>query len=607
VLFFVAVTREHGGWGAGLCASTFCRFQNQEQQFCTRSRTPHRRANGVFLALTNNGGNATATNTGIVGGGIQAETLGGGDATATNSGTNNASLIVMTLGGGNATATNTGNTAGISAETNNGGNATATNTGTNNVGEIAAETNGGSNATANNSGSNAAGIAVETLVGGDAIVNNSGGNPSGIQVLSTGGNAIVTNSGSNGGGISALATGNVIVTNSGSNTLGITVLGTSVTVSNSGNNSVGIDAVSTGGNTVANNSGSSDGGIFVEAQGGGNAVVNNSGAATGTVEVLAIGGGGTESVTNSGIINGLGGAAIEFSSVGAPTNATLTNIVGGRVIGAIDFLGTATDTINFQGGNWLFIFNALSGAIINTNGAPFVVSGNTIAVLDPTSFALADRALTNFTGEVHQMLQGRFDGMVAGGGGSSAALGFAGAPSTPGIADQATQAFSGIPSVAMSYASDSRPLLGKAPAAAAPHYDTTIWASGFGGERKQNADGVVLPATDIVYGGALGIDRAFGPICASGRLPAAAPAEKMSNFPCRASIRPTRSAAVTAASICERQRSNPALRFLSFIPADAGMSGNTKCRHNDPYRPLARNCRSTAAVGQQSTLSPLCF
>ena len=63
----------------------------------------------------------------------------------------------------------------------------------------------------------------------------------------------------------------------------------------------------------------------------------------------------------------------------------------------------------------------------------------------------------------------------------------------------------------MAHASDSRPLLGKAPAAAAPYYDTTVWASGFGGERKQNADGSVLPATDVAYGGALGVDRAFGP------------------------------------------------------------------------------------------------
>ncbi len=63
----------------------------------------------------------------------------------------------------------------------------------------------------------------------------------------------------------------------------------------------------------------------------------------------------------------------------------------------------------------------------------------------------------------------------------------------------------------MSYASDARrPLLGKASPAAALYYDTTIWASGFGGQRKQSADGSILPATDTAYGGALGVDRAIG-------------------------------------------------------------------------------------------------
>lgn len=115
---------------------------------------------------------------------------------------------------------------------------------------------------------------------------------------------------------------------------------------------------------------------------------------------------------------------------------------------------------------------------INTGGAPFVVAGSfgsmsgaQVAVLDPTTFALADRSLTNFTGEISEMLQGRFGGMSAGVGGS--ALGFAGAPGSA-VADQAQAAFSGIPSVAMSYASGgSRPVLGKAPGSGAVlrHHD----------------------------------------------------------------------------------------------------------------------------------------
>jgi outer membrane autotransporter protein len=63
----------------------------------------------------------------------------------------------------------------------------------------------------------------------------------------------------------------------------------------------------------------------------------------------------------------------------------------------------------------------------------------------------------------------------------------------------------------MSYASgDSRPITGKAAPAAAPIYDTTVWTSGFGGERHQSANGLVLPTDDWAYGAAMGVDRMFG-------------------------------------------------------------------------------------------------
>jgi hypothetical protein len=102
-------------------------------------------------------------------------------------------------------------------------------------------------------------------------------------------------------------------------------------------------------------------------------------------------------------------------------NATLTNVVGGRVIGRIVVDG-ATNFVNFVGGNWLQSIDLGSGPLaINTRGAPFVVvptaAGAQIAVLDPTSFALADRALVNFTGGVSQILQDRFNGVAASAGG----------------------------------------------------------------------------------------------------------------------------------------------------------------------------------------------
>jgi len=177
------------------------------------------------------------------------------------------------------------------------------------------------------------------------------------------------------------------------------------------------------------------------------------------------------------------------------------------VIGAIDLVGVH-DTVNFVGGgNWFYTFNTLAGATINTNGAPFVVSGNQVAVLDPTAFALADRSLWFVTGGISQMLRDRFTGMAPGVGGGSTAMGFA-TPDSSGVIGQTGAAFAGIPSVAMSYASDPKPILGKAPAAV-PYYDTTVWASGFGGQRIQDAFGSILAATETAYGGAIGIDRAF--------------------------------------------------------------------------------------------------
>ena len=412
--------------------------------------------------------NATTTNLGTAQGFVS-ETTGGGNATATNSGQSTGVVEATTIGGGNATATNFGSVlspAGVSAITTVGGNATATNSGF--AVAVSALSEAGGNATAINSGS-ASIVSALTEAGGNASATNSGTNTGTIAATTeAGGNATVINSGSNTGNISATAVAS--------------------------------------GNATATNSGTNGGNIIVEA-GTGNATVINSGGTIGTIEAQS--NSGNAAVTNSGFVSKPGGTAIIVSG----TTATLTNIVGGRAIGGIVLDGIPTNIVNFQGGNWLFTISASATPTINTNGAPFVVSGNQIAVLDVTSFALADRALMNFTGDVQAMLQGRFDGMTVGAGGGGGALGFAAEQQSPppGIANAATQAFSGIPSVAMSFASDARATLGKAPVAAAPYYDTTVWASGFGGERKQNSDGAVLPATDIAYGGALGIDRAFGP------------------------------------------------------------------------------------------------
>ncbi|MFY9839575.1 MAG: autotransporter domain-containing protein [Xanthobacteraceae bacterium] len=468
---------------------------------CSAALLTSSSASAQWACTTDASGAIDCTNAGTGAGSTETTSGANQSITQTNSGSNTGSILATTSGNNSAiTQTNSGSNATVIDADTSGNNSaiTQTNSGSN-TGLFSASTTGVSSAiTQTNSGSNTLGISASTSGVGSAITQTN----SGSNTLGAGSAVMQTNSGSNNsGGIAAQTSGvnsAVAVTNSGSNTGVVSAFtvgaNSGVTVTNSGSNTGVGSFISVF--TIGANS---------------NITVNNSGR-TNTALLTTAGAGSTETLINSGIISGspdFGGIAIQI--FGGP--ATLTNILGSRVIGDITLAG-ATNAVNFVGGNWLFTFqDALAGTTINTNGAPFVVSGNQVAVLDPTSFALADRALTNFTGEVQQMLQGRFDGMFAGGGGggSSSALGFAGAPSTQGVADQATQAFAGIPSVAMSYASNPRPLLGKVPAAAAPYYDTTIWASGFGGERKQNADGVVLPATDIAYGGALGIDRAFGP------------------------------------------------------------------------------------------------
>jgi len=501
---------------------------------------------GGFFAQTMNGGNATVANSGSnTGGGFIARTNAGGNATATNSGTANF-FESATIGGGNATATNSGSNTGAG-----GGNAVATNSGSN-VGGFVAQTAFG-NATATNTGNDTGvghtfgDVVAVTLVSGNAAASNSGtigdanaGNFSFLMARTQiAGNATAIKSGSSAGGVVAetLGTGNASATNSGTtagNVAAETMGGGDATATNSGSAAGVAAATFGGGNATATNSGSA-GGVAAVAFGRGNATVINSGTANGSITVVAFGGG----------------------------SATLTNIVGGRVIGPITMFG-ANNTVNFRGGNCLFtVVTNGSPTSINTGGAPFVVSGSfssmsgaQVAVLDPTTFALADRSLTNFTGEISEMLQGRFGGMSAGAGGPGA-LGFAGAPSSP-VASEAQAAFSGIPSVAnssfaMSYTSGgSRPVFGKAPEAA-PYYDTTIWASGFGGERKQRADGVPFCPRPIPPSAAPWASIASSAaISASALSLAPAQAANKSNSTCRRSTRLTYSAAPMAASTGSR-------------------------------------------------------
>jgi uncharacterized protein with beta-barrel porin domain len=406
-------------------------------------------------------------------------------------------LAQCVASGNDVTCTNTGALpgGGINQAVASNGNATFANSGSIGSGSInGAIVNGNGNATLTNSGSLGNGSINQAIANGNgnATLTNSGsiGNGSISEAIASNGNASFTNSGSigNGGINSAIAsTGNASFSNSGS----------------IGNGSINQAIASTGNASFSNSGSIGNGGLDQAIATNGNATFTNSGSSGNLAVVRADT--GTASLTNFGTL--AGGASVTVTTAGA---AILTNYAGSRIVGSITLNGPAK-ALNFVGGNYLYTLNSLAGVIINTNGAPFVVSGNSVAVLDPTALALEDRSVMNFTAGVSSMLQDRFRGMSVSGGVGGGAMGFA--PDATSRMDAAHEAFSGMPSVSMAYNTDARnsnAMYTKA-ALAAPVYDTVIWTSGFGGERRQWENGAIQRATDNAFGGAIGLDRQMTP------------------------------------------------------------------------------------------------
>jgi uncharacterized protein with beta-barrel porin domain len=456
-----------------------------------------------FTAVT---GSGEFVNSGSIGSGATLQSVSVfGNAGLTNSGSIGGNSIVNTFtSAGNASFTNSGSIGDVTIMQTSSisGNASFTNSGSLGVtSTVIVNSSTGSSATLTNSGSigNGSNLSANAPLG-NATVTNSGtlGNTTILSAISTSGNASVTNSGTMGsfGLLQAISsTGNTSIVNSGS------TAGNAFAFTNTGSSSLV-------------NSGTIGGNINV-GSGSGNASLINSGLIGGAGTLLQVTStSGTASLRNAGFI------AENIVVVSATGVATLTNLAGSRIAGSIT-LGGPAKTLEFIGGNYLYTLNTLNFVNINTHGAPFVASGNIVAVLDPTMLALEDRSLMNFTGGVASMLQDRFGGMgIPGGGtGRAAPLSFAPAiaPDTAARLDAAHDAFAGLPSLSMSYASDASRVRNanaaylKAPVAAVPVYDTTVWASGFGGERRQSAFDAVQGARDTAYGGTIGVDRQFTP------------------------------------------------------------------------------------------------
>jgi hypothetical protein len=309
----------------------------------------------------------------------------------------------------------------------------------------------------------------------------------------------VLNSGSiTGGNFGGIRATTANVANSGTITGGAGsagIVATTANVTNSGTitGDQGIFA-----DIVANvtNSGTIRGSGSVGISSNNTANVINSGTITGGTNGIALlaGFGGVANVTNSGIITG-GTAALQFDV----NPDTLTLLPGSKIIGAIN-LGGGGDTVNVRTGNQNLTFDTLAGATV-TSTLPFVVVGNRVVTIDVTPFATAGTTLGDFSRSVAAMVP-VFDDLPATTGG--APLAFA-PPSAP--APIFSPAFDHIPGLS-AYAADT--VAFKAPTVT--HADgTTFWARGFGGQRIQQADGVVLRNVSNFFGGAMGMDKAVSP------------------------------------------------------------------------------------------------
>lgn len=245
----------------------------------------------------------------------------------------------------------------------------------------------GAGATIFNSGSiSIAGQAQGILSGGDdAAIVNSGT----ITTAADSASAIVT------------AGDRVTIVNEGSlsgqglNAFGIFASGDDAQIVNAGSITVGGDTsigiFSTGANTTITNCGSI--------------------AATGPNSVGILSSGANSTITNCGRVSSEQSDAIQF--LGNEDNV-LTLLPGTVIAGGITF-GGGTDTLEVGNGLSIAMTFDKQPEIFDANGAPFAVSGNRIAVVDPTMFSTQDEGLADLTGGISSTVLTRLSSARSGG------------------------------------------------------------------------------------------------------------------------------------------------------------------------------------------------
>lgn len=188
-------------------------------------------------------------------------------------------------------------------------------------------------------------------------------------------------------------------------------------------------------------------------------------------------------VTNSGLVSSKLGDAIRFNSIG---NNTLNLNSGNVIIGGLVF-GGGTDTLNVANGLSLHYTFDKAPDILNTNGAPSLVQGNVVDVIDTTSFAHIDNSLDALLAGTFNMLA-KPKTSNANANENPNALGYAQSPTDnwPEGADWQAENHS------------------------------RVWANGFAGLQSNNASGSATQANTVFGGGVIGVESMLDPEITAG-------------------------------------------------------------------------------------------
>ncbi|MFT6659835.1 MAG: hypothetical protein ACJAZW_003016 [Maritalea sp.] len=183
-------------------------------------------------------------------------------------------------------------------------------------------------------------------------------------------------------------------------------------------------------------------------------------------------------VVNAGQVFSASGNAIEFSSVAD----NVLRLLPGTVLQGGLVLGAGTDTVDVANGLSLHYTFDKAPDILNTNGAPSLVQGDVVDVIDTTSLAHIDNSLDNLLAGTFNMLADR-KVLAASVSMQENALGYVQAPADnwPEGADwQSTD-------------------------------QSAVWANGFAGLQANNASGSATSANTVFGGGVIGVETLLDP------------------------------------------------------------------------------------------------